>query len=346
MTDPIIESSKHLSSSSLNLDLSQESVTPPATRTSAEFWSNPLAYRQVAATIQHVEGRRLSALYAIAPNSLVIDLGCGDGSLTYNHLLNLVPEGLVVGVDSSSKMVESASQYAAGKPGSERLHFLQGDIADPSTHWFRFLSQWIRDEGRPTVIFTNSTLHHIYDWPQAQQALRNIVELLSQVSAYQPTRFLASFAGKGNFDCLIECCDVVRARPEWQSYFASWKGYPLLRPSAERMAFELFDAGFDLNESIVDLTCVELLLDSEETLFKFTRGCMKSFMGHLQQALKAAGTDQDQEEKLLNEFAQSVADEYLKRCPRTPAGEIVFPEDNIEISIAPWVPGPRSRYLK
>lgn len=345
MTDPIIESSKH-SSPSQNLDLSLESLAPLATRASAEFWSNPLAYRQVAATIQHVEGRRLSALYTMAPNSLVIDLGCGDGSFTYNHLLNLVPEGLVVGVDSSPTMVESASHYAAGKPGSERLHFLQGDITDPSAYWFRYLSQWIREEGRPTVIFTNSTLHHIYDWPQTQQALRNISELLNQVAAYQPTRFLASFAGKGNFDRLIECCDVVRARPEWQSYFVSWKGYPPLRPSSERVAFELFDAGFDLNESTVDLARVELLLDSEETLLKFTRGCMKSFMGHLQQALKATGADQDQEEKLLNDFARSVADEYLTRYPRTPSGEIVFPEDNIEVSIAPWVPGPRSRYLK
>ena len=305
------------------------------TREASEFWRNPLAYRQVAVGIQHVEGQRLLSLHAFDPATLIIDLGTGDGSLAYDHLLPLIPQGSLIGIDKSQQMLDGAARYVNGKPGADRILFMHGDVTDAGGAWLSKLQRMVQNEQRPVVVFTNAMLHHIYNLDQFRLALRTIRSLLQEAPSVQPTRFLASFAGEGNFDLLIECCDNVRNQTDWGPFFAEWGGYPLLRPSAERMKFELHEAGFDLSDGKVDLVCVELLLDSYEQLFRFVRGSMRSFMGHLQEAIQANGLSPENEKSLLDDFAQQVTKQYLAQCARAPSGEILFPVINLEISIPP-----------
>jgi ubiquinone/menaquinone biosynthesis C-methylase UbiE len=304
-------------------------------RDAADFWRDPLAYRQVAVGIQHVEGARLLALHSFDPRTLIIDLGTGDGSLAFDCLLPLVPDGLLVGVDKSQSMLEGAARYVTGKPGAERVSFVQGDVVETDGEWLQRLKTVVQHEGRPIVVYSSAMLHHIYNPDHFRLALRNIAGLLQEATGNQPARFLASFAGEGNFDLLITCCDDARSQPEWSEFFRDWKGYPLLRPSAERMKLELLEAGFDVEVGTVELAHIELLLDSEERLFAFVRGCMRSFMGHLQQSLQARGVDQELQKGLLDRFARQVSDMFLVRCDRGPSGEVVFPVANIEISVAP-----------
>ena len=47
--------------------------------------------------------------YTLRADDKILDLGCGDGSIAA-HLAAQVPEGAVVGVDLSSKMIEFASK--------------------------------------------------------------------------------------------------------------------------------------------------------------------------------------------------------------------------------------------
>ncbi len=318
-----------------DVDLTRQSLEVQSTVDAAEFWRNPLAYRQVAVGIQHVEGQRLLALHAFDPRTLIIDLGTGDGSLAFDHLLPLVPQGSVIGVDKSQAMLEGAMGYVEGKPGADRISFVLGDVVESSGKWIEELKGFIKEADRPVVAFSSAMLHHIHDPDLFRLALRNIRGLLHAVPPTQPTRFLASFAGEGNFDLLISCCDEVRSLSEWRHFFSDWRGYPLLRPSAERVTFELLEAGFDLGDASVELVRLEMLLDSEEKLFRFVRNCMRSFMNHLQQALQSHGVSAKLEEAFLERFARQVADRYLVQCGRGPSGEVVFPVDNIEISISP-----------
>jgi ubiquinone/menaquinone biosynthesis C-methylase UbiE len=318
-----------------DVDLTRQSLGGRSTTDATEFWRNPLAYRQVAVGIQHVEGQRLLALHAFDPRTLIIDLGTGDGSLLFDHLLPLVPQGKVIGVDKSQAMLEGATRYVDGKPGAERVSFLLGDVVEANGQWIETLKGLVKDADCPVVAFSSAMLHHIHNPAQFRLALRNIRGLLQEVPTTQPTRFLASFAGEGNFDLLISCCDEVRSQPEWRHFFADWRGYPLLRPSAERATLELLEAGFDLTDASVELVRLEMLLDSDEKLFRFVRNCMRSFMNHLQQALQSHGVSERIEQAFLEQFARKVADRYLAQCGRGPAGEVVFPVDNIELSISP-----------
>jgi trans-aconitate 2-methyltransferase len=85
----------------------------------------------------------LARIDAAAP-STVVDLGCGEGSLTA-LLASRWPAALVTGVDSSPEMLAAAAQYAV----SGRVEFALGDVR-----------AW-RPDGPVDVIVTNAVLHWV-----------------------------------------------------------------------------------------------------------------------------------------------------------------------------------------
>ena len=52
---------------------------------------------------------------AFAPDDHVLDIGCDDGFLT-RMIAELVPGGLVVGVDASPRMIRAAADTTVGHP--------------------------------------------------------------------------------------------------------------------------------------------------------------------------------------------------------------------------------------
>ena len=54
-------------------------------------------------------GKKLIAELDLKGNERILDLGCGDGGITA-QLAELVPNGLVVGIDASQSMIESAQK--------------------------------------------------------------------------------------------------------------------------------------------------------------------------------------------------------------------------------------------
>lgn len=301
-----------------------------------EFWTDPLAYRQVAGGIQHVEALRLLTRHKFGADDLIIDVGSGDGSFTVNHLLKCVPDGQVVGLDKSVAMIEAAGNYSKQQAPDRKITFIHGDIVESGGVWKSEVMDLLKASQSAVVVFTNSTLHHIYSWDQFRLALSNIHDLLTTVSG-QSARFLASFAGHGNFDLLIECADSVRQGDEWQKYFADWNGYPLLRPTAERMREELDQIGFDAASGSVELVPLDILLKSENELFEFVRNCLKSYVNHLRESLLSQGTEGKQQQEIVEKFASAIKQLFMEKCEFKNDGRIVFPVVNIEISVAPKV---------
>jgi trans-aconitate 2-methyltransferase len=102
---------------------------------------DPTTYLRFAGERARPFAELLARIGAEAPR-VVVDLGCGDGSVTAT-LAQRWPEARVTGVDSSPTMLEAAAAHAV--PG--RLEFLAGDLRD-----------W-RPAGPVDVLVSNAALH-------------------------------------------------------------------------------------------------------------------------------------------------------------------------------------------
>ncbi len=85
----------------------------------------------------------LLKLVDVRPGLRVVDLGCGTGELT-RHLADTLPESDVLGLDSSSQMLERTQEFA--RPG---LRFELGNQTELDGEWDLIISnaalQWSED---------------------------------------------------------------------------------------------------------------------------------------------------------------------------------------------------------
>ena len=98
-----------------------------------------------ASTHQQEWGARLIEELELEGKESVLDLGCGDGTLTA-RIAELLPSGRVVGIDASRGMIEAARSKAR-----ENLSFAFMDIND-----LDFSAEF-------DVVFSNATLHWLKD---------------------------------------------------------------------------------------------------------------------------------------------------------------------------------------
>lgn len=136
----------------------------------------------------------------------VLDLGCGDGTLTA-QLAERVPAGRVVGVDASEAMVELAKQKE-----SANLRFRLQDInaLDYSDEF--------------DLVFSNATLHWVKDHPRL---LGGTFRALKSGGA---ARF--NFAGDGNCEAFFKVVREVMGRPGFRRYFAGFE-WPWFMPTVD-----------------------------------------------------------------------------------------------------------------
>jgi len=134
----------------------------------------------------------------------ILDLGCGDGSLT-RMLADRVPRGSVLGVDAAPGMLEAARERCGPNMEVRRL-----DIED-----LAFEAEFDR-------IFSNATLHWVHDH----------AALLRQVHrALRPAGiFRAEFAGGDNCPHLVACLRTRMATPPFSNAFAGFR-WPWFFPS-------------------------------------------------------------------------------------------------------------------
>jgi trans-aconitate 2-methyltransferase len=148
----------------------------------------------------------------------VLDAGCGSGRVT-QMLLDRLPRGRVIAVDSAPSMVEHAR--AALDP--ERATVLRADLTALTLE-------------RPVdAAFSNAVFHWIADHDALFARLH---------SALRPGgRLVAQCGGRGNVERFHQAAKAVAAEPPYAEHLAGWEG-PWHFAGPEETAERLARAGF------------------------------------------------------------------------------------------------------
>ena len=148
---------------------------------------------QKASSHQRTWGHRLIAELDLRGNEKILDLGCGDGSLSA-RIAERLPRGEVVGIDGSRGMI------AAALPKSrQNLHFLLMDI-----NHLNFVEKF-------DVVFSNAALHWVHDHRKLFAHVRRVLRADGRV------RF--NFAGDGNCSHFFNVVRRAMARESYAGYF-------------------------------------------------------------------------------------------------------------------------------
>ena len=162
-----------------------------------------------ASAHQRQWGAELIAELNLAGSEHVLDLGCGDGTLTA-QIAALLPDGRVLGIDASQGMIDTARPKQC-----HNLHFLLMDIDD-----LDFVARF-------DVVFSNATLHWVKDhhrlWHNVRRALR------------PAGRIRFNFAADGNCRHLFEVVRQAMALPDFAAHFTDFT-WPWYMPPVDRYA--------------------------------------------------------------------------------------------------------------
>ena len=149
-------------------------------------------------------GSRLIGELSLQGDERVLDLGCGDGALTA-RIAAIVPQGYVLGIDSSPGMIEATKKYQ-----ESNLSFALMDINTLSFH---------EDFD---VVFSNATLHWVHDH---ELLLANIFRSLSPGGVAR-----LNFGGEGNCRNFLRTVKEEMVRDCYLPYFTDFT-WPWFMPS-------------------------------------------------------------------------------------------------------------------
>ncbi|MGD0817479.1 MAG: methyltransferase domain-containing protein [Methanomassiliicoccales archaeon] len=162
-------------------------------------------------------GNRLIDELQLNGDEIILDLGCGEGTLTA-RLAALVPKGGVVGMDSSIPMIQAAKGLETAN-----LKFLCRDIDELDFH-----------QGFD-VIFSNAALHWVRDH---ERLLQNVHEALKLGGV---ARF--NFAGDGNCSNFFAVVREQMSSPKYSRYFEEFL-WPWYMPTVDAYEDVVRSAGF------------------------------------------------------------------------------------------------------
>src|SRR5919112_4387962 len=148
----------------------------------------------------------------------VLDAGCGSGRVTA-LLLERLPEGHVVAVDSAPSMVE----HARGALG-ERATVVCASLTDLTL------------DRQVDAVFSNAVLHWIADHERLFERLAAVLK--------PGGRLVAQCGGKGNIDGVRRLADEVAAERPYAQHMRDFRG-PWNYASPEDTEARLLAVGFD-----------------------------------------------------------------------------------------------------
>ena len=218
----------------------------------------------------------------LAGNERILDLGCGDGKIT-SALADCVPDGTVVGIDSSASMIRFAQDsHAAYGP---RLKFEECDAA--ALHF----------EDEFDVIFSNAALHWVQDHPAVVQSIAR---------ALRPGgHALLSMGGQGNVAEVIAAAQSLTQEPAWAPYFEdAFFAYAFHAPED----YQQWLTGAGLKPLRLELVPKDMVHAPE----KF-KGWIRTTWIHYTQHVPG---------NLRDHFVDDLVDRYLDRRPPDPQGLI------------------------
>ncbi len=165
--------------------------------------------------------QELIAKLRLRGDEAVLDIGSGDGKVTA-AIAAQVPQGSVVGIDSSADMIALARRTFPA-PEHPNLSFQEMD------------ARRITFTSRFDVVFSSATLH----WVKDQRAV-----LLGVSGCLKDGgRILFQLGGRGNAADILSVFDVLTAGDRWKPYFRDFEfPYGFYGPEEYRPWLE--EAGF------------------------------------------------------------------------------------------------------
>lgn len=161
---------------------------------------------------------RVLARLPLRGDETVLDAGCGSGRVT-RMLLERLPRGRVVAVDSAPSMVE----HARGTLDPARSTVLQADLTE------------LRLEEPVDAAFSNAVFHWIADHDALFARLH---------AALRPGgRVVAQCGGEGNVERFHEVAKMVAVEPPYAEHLGGWEG-PWNFAGPDETAERLEHAGF------------------------------------------------------------------------------------------------------
>lgn len=205
--------------------------------------------------------------FAFQPQDKVLDVGCGDGKIT-SLIANMVPNGVVIGLDISEKMLHQATLTCQ----SDHTLFIQGTATD------------LPFKGQFDKIVSFCTLHWVLDQKRAIQSITEALKPNGQV--------LLVFPGKVPNN-IMPLAEKVVASEKWKSHFPAFK--------QERVYFTVEEYGELLSETnleIISITGIPSVTEYKDTraLVNWLRPLI-NFIDHLTPDLK---------EEFIEEIAQQM----------------------------------------
>ncbi|MBA3015459.1 MAG: methyltransferase domain-containing protein [Proteobacteria bacterium] len=151
-------------------------------------------------------GAKLIRELGLKGTERVLDLGCGDGTLTV-QLAELLPEGEVIGIDASQGMIDTAFPKA-----TRNVRFLLKDI-----NTLAFNKEF-------DVVISNATLHWVKDH---SRLLKNVHHAL------RPGGYLRfNFAGDGNCSHFFKVIREAMVLDAFAAHFSQFE-WPWYMPAVD-----------------------------------------------------------------------------------------------------------------
>jgi trans-aconitate methyltransferase len=215
-------------------------------------------------------------------NETVLDVGSGNGRVTA-MLASQVPEGSVLGIDSSQDMVDLATRTY---PPDDHTNLA-----------FRCIdAREISFQDRFDVVFSNATLHWIRDHTAVLQGIGR--------SLRSGGKALLQMGGTGNAADILAVIDVLMDSGTWQSYFEGF-AFPYGFYGPDDYAAWLPAAG--LESLRVELIPKDMAHPGPAGLAGWIRTTWLPYTGKVPSGLRDA-------------FIDEIVDLYLSRFPLDAAG--------------------------
>ena len=156
---------------------------------------NPADYAQYSES-QKKWARELMAKLNLGGDERILDIGCGEGSVTA-EIARLLRGGSVVGIDSSPQMIDFAKKNFMERSGNLAFHCI--DVRDMT-----FNQEF-------DLVFSNAALHWVPDHLPVLRKIRRSLRPSGKV--------LFQMAGKENAVTVTETVQKIIQAEQWQPFF-------------------------------------------------------------------------------------------------------------------------------